>query len=79
MAGDSSYRLHCSGVSELALGVADLERAESFYAGTLGLPVVERWTDAVWVMAGERTRIGLGCRPWRRWRASAAASTFILR
>ena len=48
-----------SGVSELALGVADLERAERFYAGTLGLPVVERWRDAVWVMAGNRTRIGL--------------------
>ena len=29
----------------------------------LGLPVVERWPDreAIWVMAGERTRIGL----WR--------------
>ena len=36
-----------SGVSELALGVADLEPAERFYAGTLGLPVVERWRDAV--------------------------------
>src|ERR1700724_3867506 len=48
-----------SGVSELALGVADLERAERFYAGTLGLPVVERWGDAIWVMAGNRTRIGL--------------------
>lgn len=48
-----------SGVSELALAVADLERAEHFYAGTLGLPVVERWGDAVWVMAGNRTRIGL--------------------
>src|SRR5437879_2976771 len=36
-----------------------LERAEAFYAGTLGLPVVKRWENAVWVMAGERTRIGL--------------------
>jgi catechol 2,3-dioxygenase-like lactoylglutathione lyase family enzyme len=55
----TDYRLPCSGVSELALLVADLAVAEDFYAGTLGLPVVERWEDAVWLMAGERTRIGL--------------------
>jgi catechol 2,3-dioxygenase-like lactoylglutathione lyase family enzyme len=47
-------------VSELVLEVADLERAERFYADKLGLPVVERWPhrDAVWVLAGD-TRIGL--------------------
>lgn len=52
-----------SGVSELVLEVVDLEAAEEFYANVLGLPVVERWEDrgALWVMAGERTRIGL----WR--------------
>jgi catechol 2,3-dioxygenase-like lactoylglutathione lyase family enzyme len=52
-----------TGVSELVLEVVDLEAAERFYAEVLGLPVVERWPDreAVWVMAGERTRIGL----WR--------------
>jgi catechol 2,3-dioxygenase-like lactoylglutathione lyase family enzyme len=52
-----------SGVSELVLEVEDLAAAESFYAGVLGLPVVERWPnrDAIWVMAGDRTRIGL----WR--------------
>jgi catechol 2,3-dioxygenase-like lactoylglutathione lyase family enzyme len=52
-----------TGVSELVLEVVDLEAAEEFYAGALGLPVVERWKqrEAVWVMAGERTRIGL----WR--------------
>jgi catechol 2,3-dioxygenase-like lactoylglutathione lyase family enzyme len=51
------------GVNELVLEVLDLEAAENFYAGVLGLPVVERWShrDALWVMAGERTRIGL----WR--------------
>ena len=56
-------RLPVSGVSELVLEVVDLEAAERFYAEVLGLPVVERWPDreAVWVMAGERTRIGL----WR--------------
>jgi catechol 2,3-dioxygenase-like lactoylglutathione lyase family enzyme len=52
-----------SGVSELVLEVVDLEAAEQFYAGVLGLPVVERWPEreAIWVMAGENTRIGL----WR--------------
>ena len=50
-----------SGVSELVLEVLDLPAAERFYAEVLGLPVVERWPhrDAIWVMAGERTRIGL--------------------
>ncbi|HZQ65527.1 MAG TPA: VOC family protein [Gaiellaceae bacterium] len=52
-----------TGVSELVLEVVDLTAAEQFYAGVLGLPVVERWEEreAVWVMAGDRTRIGL----WR--------------
>ncbi len=52
-----------SGVSELVLEVVDLEASEHFYSEVLGLPVVERWPDreAVWVMAGDRTRIGL----WR--------------
>jgi catechol-2,3-dioxygenase len=50
-----------TGVSELVLEVVDLEAAERFYAEVLGLPVVERWEhrDAVWVMAGQGTRIGL--------------------
>jgi catechol 2,3-dioxygenase-like lactoylglutathione lyase family enzyme len=52
-----------TGVSELVLEVVDLEASERFYAHVLGLPVVERWPEreAIWVMAGERTRIGL----WR--------------
>ena len=52
-----------TGVSELVLEVVDLEASEAFYNGMLGLPVVERWPDrdAIWVMAGDRTRIGL----WR--------------
>ncbi|MDQ3991706.1 MAG: VOC family protein [Actinomycetota bacterium] len=50
-------------MSELVLEVEDLDAAECFYAGVLGLPVVERWQQrkAVWVMAGQRTRIGLWC------------------
>jgi catechol 2,3-dioxygenase-like lactoylglutathione lyase family enzyme len=41
--------------------VADLEAAERFYSEVLGFAVVERWSErpAVWVMAGDRTRIGL--------------------
>jgi len=52
-----------TGVSELVLEVTDLDASERFYSDVLGFPVVERWPDrgAVWVMAGERTRIGL----WR--------------
>jgi catechol 2,3-dioxygenase-like lactoylglutathione lyase family enzyme len=52
-----------TGVSELVLEVVDLEAAERFYAGVLGLPVVDRWPgrEVIWVMAGDRTRIGL----WR--------------
>jgi catechol 2,3-dioxygenase-like lactoylglutathione lyase family enzyme len=50
-----------TGVNELVLEVVDLEAAEHFYAKVLGFPVVERWEEreAVWVMAGDRTRIGL--------------------
>ncbi len=52
-----------TGVSELVLEVVDLDAAEQFYAGVLGFPVVLRWThrEAIWVMAGTGTRIGL----WR--------------
>ena len=43
--------------------MVDLDASEAFYAGIIGLPVVERWPDrdAIWLMAGDRTRIGL----WR--------------
>jgi catechol 2,3-dioxygenase-like lactoylglutathione lyase family enzyme len=60
---DGAAGVPVTGVSELVLEVVDLEAAEAFYSGALGLPVVERWPEreAIWVMAGERTRIGL----WR--------------
>jgi catechol 2,3-dioxygenase-like lactoylglutathione lyase family enzyme len=50
-------------VNELVLEVVDLEESVRFYTEVLGLPLIERWDhrDAVWVMAGDRTRIGL----WR--------------
>ena len=62
-AGRGEGGIPVTGVSELVLEVVDLAAAEDFYAGVLGLPVVDRWPDreAIWVMAGERTRIGL----WR--------------
>jgi catechol 2,3-dioxygenase-like lactoylglutathione lyase family enzyme len=52
-----------TGVNELVLEVVDLDESIRFYTEVLGLPLVERWDhrDAVWVMAGDRTRIGL----WR--------------
>jgi catechol 2,3-dioxygenase-like lactoylglutathione lyase family enzyme len=52
-----------TGVNEMVLEVVDLEAAEHFYAEVLGFPVVDRWPqrEAIWVMAGDRTRIGL----WR--------------
>ena len=61
---ESERAVPVSGVSELVLEQIDLAAAERFYADVLGFPVVERWTgerEAVWVMAGDRTRIGL----WR--------------
>jgi catechol-2,3-dioxygenase len=56
----ADHGIPVTGVSELVLEVVDLEAAEAFYAGALGLPVVERWAEreAIWVMAGDRTRIG---------------------
>jgi catechol 2,3-dioxygenase-like lactoylglutathione lyase family enzyme len=52
-----------TGVSELVLEFEDLDAGERFYTEVLGFPVVERWgdPDAIWVMAGTGTRIGL----WR--------------
>jgi catechol 2,3-dioxygenase-like lactoylglutathione lyase family enzyme len=63
MTGDVESGIPVDGVSELVLEVVDLERAVQFYVDVLGLPLVERWPDreAAWVMAGDRTRIGL----WR--------------
>jgi catechol 2,3-dioxygenase-like lactoylglutathione lyase family enzyme len=60
MTGDSAIPV--TGVIEITLEQNDLAAAEEFYAGVLGFPVVERWADeTVWVMAADRTRIGL----WR--------------
>jgi catechol 2,3-dioxygenase-like lactoylglutathione lyase family enzyme len=61
----TSEGIPVTGVSELALEFLDVDEAERFYSEALGFPVVERWSGdgpqgrASWVMAGERTRIGL--------------------
>jgi len=41
------------------LEVADLDAAARFYTEVLGLPVQSRSDERVWVLAGDRTRIGL--------------------
>ena len=51
--------LPVTGISELVLEVVDLEAALRFYAGVLGLPLVGRSDERAWLMAGDRTRIGL--------------------
>jgi len=50
------------GLFEMVLEVADLAAAERFYAGALGLPVVERWEQerkAVWLALGREAFLGL--------------------
>ena len=51
------------GLHHFAWRCRDCEETRRFYEDVLGLPVVERWPDreAIWIMAGDRTRIGL----WR--------------
>ncbi len=51
--------MRLSGVHHVAIKVADLSRAESFYVGVLGLPVLKRWPSndgphdrSVWVDLG---------------------------
>ena len=53
------------GFFEMTLEVADLAASERFYAGALGLPVVERWgpeRPAVWLAAGREGFLGLWSR-----------------
>ena len=48
-----------TGINELVLEVADIEAAARFYTEVLGLPVQDRSEERVWVLAGDRTRLGL--------------------
>jgi len=69
--------MRIEGFHHLAIQVRDLDAAERFYAGLLGLEVIRRWTDergaprSIWVAAGEgflaleRCEGGAAERPWR--------------
>jgi catechol-2,3-dioxygenase len=48
-----------TGLNELVLEVADLDAAARFYTEVLGFPVQGRSEERVWVLVGERSRIGL--------------------
>ncbi len=47
------------GIAELTLETEDLAAMERFYAGMLGLEVLDRADDHLWLALGERTRLGL--------------------
>jgi catechol 2,3-dioxygenase-like lactoylglutathione lyase family enzyme len=55
----SANGVRVTGVNELVLEVLDLDASVRFYTERLGLPLVERSAERAWLMAGERTRIGL--------------------
>jgi len=48
-----------SGLAEITLQVRDLEQLERFYASVLGLRVLKREDDRVWLAAGGDARLGL--------------------
>jgi catechol-2,3-dioxygenase len=47
------------GFAELALETRDLARLERFYVDALGLSVLDRTEDRVWLAAGPHARLGL--------------------
>ena len=49
------------GVAELTLETSELEMLEAFYGDVLGLEVLDREHDRVWLALGGRTRLGLWC------------------
>ena len=48
-----------SGLAELTLQVRDLQALERFYTDVLGLRVLEREDDRIWLSAGRDARLGL--------------------
>jgi catechol-2,3-dioxygenase len=48
-----------SGLAELTLEVRDLPALEAFYSDVLGLRVLKRDDDRVWLAAGSHARLGL--------------------
>jgi catechol 2,3-dioxygenase-like lactoylglutathione lyase family enzyme len=57
--------LAIKGAHHVAVVVSDLARAEGFYAGFLGLSVMQRWTDdagaprSIWVDLGDGTFLAI--------------------
>jgi catechol-2,3-dioxygenase len=49
------------GLVELTLEVGDLRLGEAFYAGVLGLTILDRQADRVWLAVDSETRLGLWC------------------
>jgi catechol-2,3-dioxygenase len=47
------------GFAELTLQTADLPRLEAFYRDVVGLEVLAREDDRIWLRAGDRARLGL--------------------
>ncbi len=48
-----------TGIRELVLESADLERSLAFYRDVLGLTVVRQSAERAWLLAGAHTRLGL--------------------
>jgi catechol-2,3-dioxygenase len=48
-----------SGLAELTLETNDLAGLAAFYTGVLGLEVIDRQADRIWLALGESTRLGL--------------------
>ena len=57
-AGDVAPR-RPTGICELTLQAADIAALERFYVDVLGLRVIDRADDRVWLACGERARLGL--------------------
>ena len=53
----SSHSL--AGLAELTLETSDLQAMERFYRELLGLSVLAREDDRIWLAVGERARLGL--------------------
>ena len=47
------------GLAEITLETSDLDSVERFYRELLGLPLLSRERDRVWLAVGQRTRLGL--------------------
>ncbi|MFL5864277.1 MAG: VOC family protein [Solirubrobacteraceae bacterium] len=58
-APNTSSSCPISGMAELTLEASDLGAAERFYRELLGLELLSRQDDRVWLAVGTRTRLGL--------------------